>query len=181
MSLSAEFPLLARNEGVWEGYYRYYDAAGRKIDEHRSRLLCRIIEDRDYHQTNLYRWADGRRATRDFPAEIQGQRLVFTNEITGWAQAVDLDEHARTMMLHWTRNGEPDLYLYEMIQLSDDGAARARVWQWFKAHRLLQRTIIDERRVSLDWQAYDGQDPGYDDIQGDFELPTHPAPGGGFG
>ncbi len=37
------------------------------------------------------------------------------------------------------RNGEPDLYLYEMIQLSDDGEARARVWQWFKSDRLLQR------------------------------------------
>jgi hypothetical protein len=118
MSLSASIPLLARNEGVWEGYYRYYDPSGVQVDEHRSRLLCRIIDDRDYHQTNVYRWADGRRENREFPAEIRGPRLVFTNEITGWAQAVDLDEHGRTLMLHWTRNGEPDLYLYEMIQLS---------------------------------------------------------------
>ena len=34
MSLSEEFPLLARNEGVWQGYYRYYDPAGNMIDEH---------------------------------------------------------------------------------------------------------------------------------------------------
>lgn len=166
MSLRASLPFLARNEGVWEGYYRYYDADGNKSDEHRSRLICRIIDDRDYHQTNVYRWADGRKETRDFPAGIEGERLIFTTEITGWAQAVDLDEHGRTMMLHWTRNGEPDLYLYEMIQLSDDGTARARVWQWFKADRLLQRTLIDERRVSTDWAAWEDVDPGYEDITG---------------
>jgi len=164
MSLKTNLPLLARNEGVWEGQYRYYDAAGDKVDEHRSRLLCRIIEDRDYHQTNLYRWADGRKETRDFPARVDGRRLTFSNEITGWAQAVDLDEHGRTLMLHWTRNGEPDLYLYEMIQLSDDGQARARTWHWFKSDRLFQRTLIDERLVSRDWAAYDGQDPGWDDL-----------------
>ena len=165
MSLRASLPFLARNEGVWEGYYRYYSPDGGKIDEHKSRLICRVIDDRDYHQTNVYRWADGKKETRDFPAEIRGSRLVFTNEITGWAEAVDLDEHKRTMMLHWTRNGEPDLYLYEMIQLSDDGEARARVWQWFRGDRLLQRTIIDERRVSTDWAAYDSLDPGYGDIR----------------
>ena len=165
MSLRASLPYLARNEGVWEGYYRYYDAAGNKIDEHKSRLVCRIKNDRDYHQTNLYRWADGRKENRDFPATIEGSRLVFTSEITGWAEAVDLDEHKRTMMLHWTRNNEPDLYLYEMIQLADDGEARARVWQWFKSDRLMQRTLIDERRVSNDWEAYQDLDPDYADIR----------------
>lgn len=165
MSLRASLPFLARNEGVWEGYYRYFDPAGNKIDEHKSRLICRIIEDRDYHQTNVYRWADGKKEDRDFPAAIEGERLIFTSEITGWAQAVDLDEFKRTMMLHWTRNNEPDLYLYEMIQLSDDGEARARVWQWFKSDRLLQRTLIDERRVSTDWAAYENLAPDYSDIR----------------
>lgn len=165
MSLRAGMPLLARNEGVWEGYYRYYDENGDKVDEHKSRLLCRIKDDRDYHQTNLYRWADGRRETRDFPARIENSRLVLYTEIDGWASAVDLDEHQRTMMLHWTRKNEPDLYLYEMIQLSDDGESRARVWQWFKSDRLFKRTLIDERRVSVDWIAYDGKDPDYADIR----------------
>jgi len=165
MSLRAGMPLLARNEGVWEGYYRYYDKNGEKVDEHKSRLLCRIKDDRDYHQTNLYRWADGSRETRDFPARIENNRLVLYTEIDGWASAVDLDEHQRTMMLHWTRKNEPDLYLYEMIQLSDDGESRARVWQWFKSDRLFQRTLIDERRVSADWAAYDGKDPDYADIR----------------
>lgn len=165
MSLRANMPLLARHEGVWDGYYRHVDAVGNKVDEHKSRLICRIREDRDYHQTNLYRWKDGRKDdSRDFPARIEGDRLILYTEIDGWCSAVDLDENKRTMMLHWTRKGEPDLYLYEMIQLSDDGKSRARVWQWFKKDRLFQRTLIDEVIVSRDWQAYDGQDPTYADI-----------------
>ena len=164
MSLRETLPFLARSEGVWDGYYRYFDPEGNKIDEHKSRLICRIKDDRDYHQTNIYRWADGKRQDRDFPADIQGERLIFTTVITGWAQAVDLDEYKRTMMLNWTRNGEPDLYLYEMIQLSDDSQSRSRVWQWFKADRLLQRTLIDERFVSPDWASYEKLDPDFDDM-----------------
>lgn len=165
MSLRESLPYLARNEGVWEGYYRYYDASGNKIDEHKSRLICRIIDDRDYHQTNLYRWSDGSKETRDFPAEVVGSRLEFHSNIEGWAAAVDLDEHKRTMMLHWTRKDAQDTYLYEMIQLSDDGEARARVWHWFKNDRLFQRTLIDELRLSADWAAYENIDPDYGDIR----------------
>ena len=165
MSLRANMPLLARNEGVWDGYYRYYDAAGTKIDEHRSRLICRIKDDRDYHQTNLYRWADGRKETRDFPATVEGNKLTLSGIIEGWCAAVDLDENQRTLMLYWTREGEPDLYLYEMIQLSDDGNARARIWQWFRNDRLMQRTLIDEVRVADDWRPYDELDPAYGDIR----------------
>jgi hypothetical protein len=71
---------------------------------------------------------------------------------------VALDDFNRTTMLNWIRTGEPDLYLYEMIQLSDDGLSRARVWQWFKADRLFQRTLVDETFVTKDWQAYEGRE-----------------------
>lgn len=164
MSIAKDMPLLARNAGVWEGYYRVFNPAGEKTDEHKSRLICRIHEDRDYHQTNVYRWADGKKETREFPAQIRDGRLYFDTEIDGWAAEVPLDGFGRTMMLNWTRNNERDLYLYEMIQLSDDGKARARVWQWFKADRLFQRTLIDERKVSDDWRAYEKLDPEYADI-----------------
>lgn len=152
-------PLLARHEGVWEGHYRYYDVAGNKTDEHASRLLCRFPESgHPYHQTNFYRWADGRSEVRDFPASVSNGRLKWDNEfIIGWACDVNLDDFKRTTMLNWTRTGEPDLYLYEMIQLSDDGLSRSRVWQWFKADRLFQRTLVDEKFVTRDWKAYDGQ------------------------
>ena len=164
MSLREKMPLLARHEGVWDGYYRYFDDTGNKIDEHKSRLLCRMIGADDYHQTNYYFWADGRKDTRDFPAIVKEDRLVFYTDISGWAAEVPLDENNRTIMLHWTRNNEPDLYLYEMIQLSDCGQYRARVWQWFRKGRLFQRSLIDEQRLSKDWQAYDNKEVDYADV-----------------
>lgn len=165
MSLREEMPMLARNEGIWEGYYRMYDSRGNKIDEHKSRLICRIRDDEIYHQTNLYRWADGKTQTRDFPANIHDGRIWFDTDIDGWAAPVALDAYNRTMMLNWTRKGEPDLYLYEMIQLSDDGQSRARVWHWFKNDRLWQRTLIDESKISDDWRAYENLDPSYEDMR----------------
>ena len=164
MSLREKMPLLAKHEGVWDGYYRYFDPAGNKIDEHKSRLLCRMKGDDNYHQTNYYYWADGKKDTRDFPALVKEDRLVFYTEISGWAAEVPLDEHNRTIMLYWKRNNEPDLYLYEMIQISDCGQYRARVWQWFRQGRLFQRTLVDEQRVSTDWQAYDNKEPDYADV-----------------
>ena len=48
----------------------------------------------------------------------------------------------------------PDAYLYEMIQLSDCGRYRSRVWQWFADGKLTGRTLIDEQRVSGRWDDY---------------------------
>lgn len=157
--LKKSMPLLARHEGVWEGWYRYYNSDSEKTDEHRSRLMCRFPEEgHPYHQTNYYAWASGKTETRDFPATVRNGMLWWDNDfIKGWACDVLLDEKSRTTMLHWVRTGEPDLYLYEMIQLSDDGNSRARVWQWFKGDRLFQRTLVDEKRVSNDWRSYEGK------------------------
>lgn len=144
-------PLLARHEGVWDGWYRYYDAEGNKTDEHRSRLVCKFPEAGpvDYDQMNCYSWADGRKDIRPFPARFEGDRILFKNDlIDGWAADVALDTHHRTTMLHWVRHNEPGVYLYEMIQLSDCGNFRSRVWHWFREGRLFQRTLIDEQRVS---------------------------------
>jgi hypothetical protein len=41
--LATQMPLLAKQAGVWVGTYRYYDADGNKIDEHASRLTCRVL------------------------------------------------------------------------------------------------------------------------------------------
>jgi len=154
--LKKAMPLLASQEGVWEGWYRYYDAAGNKIDEHRSRLVCRFPDSGPvpYHQTNHYTWADGRREVRDFPATFSDGRLRFDNDlITGWAAEEPLDEHGRTVMLYWVRKGEPDTYLYEMIQVSDCRKYRTRVWQWINGGQIRMRTLIDERKVSDSWQG----------------------------
>ena len=42
MGIREDMPVLARHEGVWDGVYTYYNAAGVKVDEHQSRLLCRL-------------------------------------------------------------------------------------------------------------------------------------------
>ena len=164
MSLKGQMPFLEDHEGVWDGYYRYYDHNGVKIDEHRSRLLCRVVNDIDYHQTNLYRWKDGKSENRDFPAEIKDNRLFFKGPIDGWAAKVDLDEYERTLLLYWERKDETDLYLYEMIQVSNNGNNRARTWHWFKNGVLSKRTLIDEVKLTKNWSEYDGKDPSYDEI-----------------
>jgi len=160
-----ELPEIARHEGVWEGVYRYYDAAGNKTDEHQSQLICRFPQQGawPYHQTNHYRWADGRTETREFPALIEDGKLVWQGGlIAGWAASVPLDSFGRTMMLYWERLQEPGIYLYEMIQLSDCGRYRSRVWQWFRQGQLFQRTLIDEMRVTgpATGQATWPADPG---------------------
>lgn len=154
--IKQSMPLLASQEGVWEGSYRYYDAAGDKIDEHRSRLVCRLPEDGPvpYHQTNHYAWEDGRSQVRDFPATFKDGRLWFDNDlISGWAAEDPLDEHGRTIMLHWVRKDEPGTYLYEMIQVSDCRRYRTRVWQWIRGGRIRMRTLIDEQKVSDSWEG----------------------------
>ncbi len=160
-SLKEKIPIIARNEGVWEGWYRHYDARGRLEEEHKSRLVCRFPTPDDYHQTNHYYWADGRTEVRDFPSKVENNRLVFFTEIDGWAAEVPLDEHRRTIMLHWTRPGDAGLYFYEMIQISDCGQYRHRVWQWFRDGKLVRRTLIDERHVTTDWRPYE-------DLRSDF-------------
>ena len=157
-------PQLMDSEGVWEGWYRYYDAAtGKMTDQHRSRLLCRLMEDDDevpYHQTNQYFWEDGRTDFREFPASYRDGRIWFDNElITGWAAPMKPDDFNRTTVLNWTRIGEPDLFLYEMIQHSDNGINRARTWQWFSKGICFQRTLIDEKRVSRDWKSWTNNGP----------------------
>jgi len=155
-SLRETFPLLARNEGIWEGWYRHVDINGVQIDAHRSRLICRIPDDTQnvYHQTNHYTWDDGSTEVRDFKGEAFEDKLIFDNElIKGWAAEVTSDEKRRTMMLHWERVNEPSIYLYEMIQLSDCGKLRSRVWQWIKDGKTLKRTLIDEHKVLDDWRG----------------------------
>ena len=163
-----QMPILARHEGVWDGTYRYYDAEGEKTDEHTSRLICRFTDEgiHPYHQTNYYRWPDGQTEERDFPAFLKNGRIEFDSDlIEGWAGEIELDDFKRTIMLNWVRKGDPDLYLYEMIQISDCGLYRHRIWHWYREGRLLQRTAIDEQKVSDRWQDIEGESYAGDPIE----------------
>ena len=158
MGLREEMPLLARHEGVWDGTYKYYNAAGALVDEHTSRLFCRFSDDPafPYHQTNYYTWADGRTDIRDFPATYRDKRIWWDNDlIIGSAWEVGEDHEKRAMMLYWQRTGDPSLYLYEMIQISGDGANRCRTWHWIRNGMLETRTAIEERFVTRNWRSLD--------------------------
>ncbi|MBH0113289.1 DUF3598 domain-containing protein [Novosphingobium sp. YJ-S2-02] len=160
-------PLLAANEGVWEGWYRYYDAkTGELVDQHRSRLICRLFNKDGvdhYHQTNYYFWDDGRVDIRDFPAEYRDGRIWWDNDlIKGWAAAMQPDDFNRSTCLNWTRKDEPGIYLYEMIQNNDARTHRARTWQWFRDGICYQRTLIDEKFITPDWQNWSNDGPPTD-------------------
>ncbi len=164
IDIAKEMPLLARHEGVWDGTYTYFNADNEKVDEHASRLLCRMPtaeeggEENPYHQTNHYRWPDGKTEIREFPAEFRDGRIWWDNElIQGWAAEVPLDDLNRTMMLYWQRTGDPSLYLYEQIQISDDGQNRCRTWHWIRNGSLETRTAIQEVFVTKDWRAMDAE------------------------
>jgi hypothetical protein len=160
MGIREDMPLLARHEGVWDGTYTYFNAANEKVDEHQSRLFCRILDEgpHPYDQTNHYTWADGRTDIREFPAEYRDKRVWWDNElIVGWAAEVGLDQNSRTMMLYWQRTGDPSLYLYEMIQLADSGVDRCRTWHWIRNGLLETRTAIQEKLVTRDWRSLEGQ------------------------
>lgn len=157
MGIREDMPLLSSAEGIWDGWYRYYDAAGNKMDEHKSRLVCRFPTSGPvpYHQTNYYTWEDGKEDIRDFPAQYKDKRLWFDNElIKGWAAELTVDDLNRSMYLYWQRKGVPDLYLYEMINVSDCRKKRCRTWHWIKNGEIIQRTLIDEHFAQKDWSAY---------------------------
>ncbi|PZN94630.1 MAG: DUF3598 domain-containing protein [Alphaproteobacteria bacterium] len=158
MGILEDMPLLARHEGVWDGSYTYFNAAGAEVDRHSSRLFCRFSDDPvyPYHQTNYYTWPDGRVDVRDFPATYRDKRIWWDNDlIIGSAWEVPQDHEGRTMMLYWQRTGDPSLYLYEMIQISDDGQNRCRTWHWIRNGQLETRTAIQETFVTRDWRSLD--------------------------
>ena len=159
-AIKNEMPILAKHEGVWEGYYRHLDTEGRIIDTHRSRLLCRFAPEAgewDYHQTNIYSWDDGKREVREFPVKYTpgSKTMVFTGEIDGWAKEISEDPASRTLMLWWQRREFPDIYFYEMINASDDGRQRSRIWQWIRNGRIFRRTVIDELKISDTVRGYE--------------------------
>jgi hypothetical protein len=159
MGIREDMPLLARHEGVWDGVYTYFNDKDEQIDQHKSRLFCRFPESgpHPYHQTNHYTWDDGRTDIRQFPAVYRDKRVWWDNElIKGWAAEVGLDQYSRTVMLYWQRQGDPLLYLYEMIQISDDGQSRCRTWHWIRDGKLETRTAIQEKLVTKDWRSLEG-------------------------
>lgn len=139
-------PLLSRHEGEWEGVYIHVDTNNVEIDRHKSHLSCKFESEGafPYYQINTYVWDDGRKEELHFPATYRDKQIFWdTDRIVGRAWEID----DKTVVLTWTRKGEPGTYLYEMIQLSEDGNDRGRTWHWFENDKLVKRTCITEKRV----------------------------------
>lgn len=146
MAIREDMPLLARHEGEWEGTYTYVDSDGKIIDRHDCFITNSFPPEGEfaYHQTNRYRWDDGREQVIQFPATYKDGKIYFdTERINGYAWEVD----ERTIVLTWRYVKNPQEYLYEMIQLDDSGSHRSRTWHWFRDGICYQRTLINERRV----------------------------------
>jgi len=155
-------PVLTKNEGVWIGMYRRYDAQGKLMSAHRSRIVFRLLRDIEgpeiYHQTNIYRFADGRMQVIESKGTFDGKQLVFGSDrgVKGWAADDRTDAHGRTCMLYMeVMQDTPQLKAgtisYELAQLSDCGKFRMRMTQYVYEGRVIMRTLIDEELVTKNW------------------------------
>jgi hypothetical protein len=145
-------PLLARMEGVWEGVFRRYDAAGELTETLPSRVEVRFLPDGqalDYGQVNIYR----REGQADERIETFGKwdvdRLRFSNaRLEGWAQDVAADPTGLSSVFSMTFKDGSGLTVSEIVTLSADGIKRSRATQYLVNGTIVRRTLIDEAKVN---------------------------------
>lgn len=170
--LKAAQPVLASNEGVWEGMYRRYGADGKLMGEFNSRVVMRFQdgapEDEMYHQTNVYRFSNGKGQVIESKGWFDGERLNFGSDrdIAGWAADDQTDPHGQTCLLHMeVHSATPQLakgtICYELVQLSACGNYRARAAQYVQDGRIVMRTMIDEELVERDWSLREDWADGF--------------------
>jgi Domain of unknown function (DUF3598), N-terminal len=143
--LHRAMPLLARHAGVWTGMYTHVRPDLTVIDRHDFRIVVELPDDGPvvYRQRSHYEWLDGRTEDRLFEGYYADGRVWWDDgRIRGTLSALD----ATTLYLNFAYGDEAGRYICEMIQLSPDGAHRARTWHWFRAHRLERLTVVRERR-----------------------------------
>lgn len=138
------FPVFARHEGVWEGTYKLIDIkTGQILDQHQSRLTCKMNGESGYHQSNEYIWEDGRKEVKEFPGEFRDGALRFDNpRLAGESYEVNAD----TIFLFWQYKDRPQEKYAEIITLESD-THRCRTWQHFENGEFVKLTVIDERKV----------------------------------
>jgi hypothetical protein len=159
-------PVLCANMGVWEGFYRRYSPDGALLSTHRSRLIMRLVEeaplDKLYHQTNVYRFANGMTQVIESYGSFDGEKLNFgsSRDVYGWTLDDRSDPMGRSCFLWMKLNADtPQLKAgseaFEMVNMGKDGDVRMRMTQYLYDGRIAMRTLIDEVRVTSDWRARD--------------------------
>ena len=142
-------PLIALNEGRWDGTYRFVRPNGELVDEYDFRIRVSLSTDnaRAYRQDSHYRWPDGRTAVLVFEAAYADRQLTWDNgRINGRLWEISPD----TLYLSFGFNEQPELSCHEMVQTFAEGRQRGRTWLWYKGNVLDRYTLIDERRVEDD-------------------------------
>jgi hypothetical protein len=133
---------LAQHEGVWEGTYTYLTPRGDLVDQHGSRQETRI-EGGAWNQHVNYQWPDGRRASFDFHARLEGDRLVYDDQAF---EGVFEPVNDRVALVTGSWNDHPGRTLVETITTVADGH-QARTWQVFEDDALVLLVTIEEHRV----------------------------------
>lgn len=156
---SAGLPSLARQQGVWRGVFRRYDASGKLLAEFPSEIIVRVETNgavTEYRQTNIYRPQGAPVQRIDSRGEIRDGRFWFENDrLRGWSMDIpgDTSGLGAALVMHYTDGSQQSVY--EVITRSEDGRRRWRATQYFKDGVLTRRTLIDEEKVTDDWRAWD--------------------------
>lgn len=142
-------PLLAHHAGAWEGEFAHF-APHRSLPEQLSfRILVEFPEDAvvHYRPMSRYWWPDGSRRELAYERRHRDGCVVFDDGRVR-RSCRELDDRSR--YLRFAFGDDPDGYVCEIIQLSPDGAHRARTWHWFRHDALWRTTLVREHRVGAD-------------------------------
>ncbi len=158
--LDADLPALVRQQGVWKGTFRRYDAEGELLETFSSMITVRVFREAGgwhYHQTSLHGPEDAPLRRIEAHGQIHSGRVWFTSDrYQGWG--MDLPGEAPAagslIVMHPRQPGVPEVH--EISSCSTDGRRRWRVSQLLGEGRLIGRTVIDEEKLSDDWRAHDG-------------------------
>jgi hypothetical protein len=143
-----KFPAISRQEGVWVGRFRRYDAEGKLSADFATEITVKLDfsnEKTPFRQTNKYTFADGKTQIIESEGRIEGNKLFFSNaQIEGWATDLISDENQRTSIFFFKYKDGSNMYVYEIVTLSDDAKSRSRATQYLKNGKIIRRTLIDE-------------------------------------
>ena len=152
-------PDMARQQGVWKGTFRRYDADGKLTAEFPSEIIARVISKdgkQVFHQTNRYSPAGAAQQVIESYGEIRDGRIWFENErLSGWSMDIPADASGRGAVVVMDYKDGSGQYVYEIVARSQDGKSRSRATQYLKDGKIQRRTLIDEVKITDDWQAYE--------------------------
>ena len=159
--IATVLPVLARHEGVWDGWFRRVGPNGDKLEEFETRVIVRYLDEgrwpNIYHQTNAYTLPDGTSQRIETHGSFSEGKLIFQSpRVDGWSVDDPTDPNRRSALMYMDFLNDPGLHVYEMMQISDCGRHRTRVAQFLRDGLTISRTLIDETRTG-DWQDLVGE------------------------